>query len=104
MSVVRRTQLAEQDLQNIAYRVAIADGRPAAVDRIIDELIEQCDRLAEFCGTAMMGTAVSEIGDGVRLLAYKRWVIIFRYRSDGVDIIRFADGSQDYLSWTLQLE
>jgi len=102
MSVVRRTQLAEHDLQNIAFRVAIADGRPEAADRIIDELVEQCDRLAQFCGTAVRGTAVSEIGEGVRLLAYKRWVIIFRYCSDGVDILRFADGSQDYLSWILQ--
>ena len=101
MSTARRTEAAERDLQDIAFQIAVADGRPATADRVIDELIEQCDQLARLASTAFLGTAAPEIGNGVRLLSYKRWVIVFRYSTDGVDVLRFADGSQDYLSWTL---
>jgi len=51
-----------------------------------------------------LGTAAPEIGEGVRLFPYKRWVILFRYEPHGVDVLRFADASQDYLSWNLPRE
>ncbi len=99
MPTARRTEAAERDLQAIAIQIALADGRPVAADRIIDELIAHCEKLAERSPVAMLGTGASEIGDGVRLLSHRRWVILFRYEPHGVDILRFADGSQDYLSW-----
>ena len=101
MPAVRRTEAAERDLQSIAFQIALVDRRPATADRIIDELIGQCFKLAEQSPVAVLGTAAPELGDGVRLFPYKRWVILFRYETDGVDILRFADGSQDYLSWKL---
>ncbi len=101
MPEVRRTEAAERDLQSIAVQIGLVDGRPATADRIIDELIEQCEHLAQRSPLAALGTAAPEIGDGIRLFSYKRWAILFRYEPDGVDILRFADGSQDYLSWKL---
>jgi hypothetical protein len=32
---------------------------------------------------------------------FKRWVVLFRYAPHGIDVLRFAGGSQDYLSWKL---
>ncbi len=101
MPTVRRTEAGERDLQNIAYQIALVDGQPAAADRMIDELIGQCERLAERSPVAILGTTASEIGEGVRLLSHRRWVILFRYEPEGVVVLRFADGSQDYLSWRL---
>jgi plasmid stabilization system protein ParE len=101
MPTVRRTEAAERDLQSIAFQIGLMSQRPSAADRIIDDLIEQCEILAEQSPAAERGTAAPELGDSVRLFSHKRWVIIFRYEPHGVDILRFADGSQDYLTWKL---
>lgn len=101
MPTARRTEAAERDLQEIAIQIALVDGRPVAADRIIGELVQQCESLAERSPVAVLGTAAPEIGEGVRLLSYRRWVILFRYEPHGVDVLRFVDGSQDYLSWSL---
>jgi plasmid stabilization system protein ParE len=101
MPSARRSQSAERDLQDIAFRIAFEEQRPLTADRIIDELIGQAEKVAELSTNAILGTAAPELGEGVRLFAYKRWVIIFRYQPHGIDVLRFADGSQDYLSWRL---
>jgi plasmid stabilization system protein ParE len=101
MPSARRSESAERDLQDIAFHVAFTERRPLTADRIIDELIAQAEKLAQLSTTTVLGTAAPEIGDGVRLFPYKRWVIMFRYAPHGIDVLRFADGSQDYLSWRL---
>jgi plasmid stabilization system protein ParE len=101
MPSARRSEAAERDLQDIAFHVAFRERRPLTADRIIDELIAQAEKLAQLSTTTVLGTAAPEIGDGVRLFAYKRWVIMFRYEPHGIDVLRFADGSQEYLSWRL---
>ncbi len=101
MPEARRTEAAERDLQEIAIQIAVADGRRVVADRIIDELIEQCEKLAQRSPLVVLGTAAPEIGNSVRLFSYKRWAILFRYEPHGVDVLRIADGSQDYLSWKL---
>jgi plasmid stabilization system protein ParE len=101
MAVAYRTQAANDDLLGIAHQIGVESGRPIVADRIIDELVDRCDRLAELAHLSRFGTAVPELGNGVRLLSHRRWVIIFRYLDDGVLILRIADGSQDYLSWRL---
>jgi plasmid stabilization system protein ParE len=101
MPTARRTQAAEDDLREIAFHIAFREQRPSTADRIIDELIARCERLAESSISSIQGTAAPEIGDGVRLFAHQRWVIIFRYQPHGVGILRIADSSQDYLSWKM---
>ena len=99
MPSARRSAAAERDLQDIAFYIALRSRRPATADQIVDELIAQAERLAELSTTTLLGTAAPEIG--VRLFPFKRWVILFRYEPHGIDVLRFADGSQDYLSWKL---
>ena len=101
MPSARRSAAAERDLQDLAFHVAFRDRRPATADQIVDQLIAQAERLAELSTTTVLGTAAPEIGEGVRLFPFQRWVILFRYEPHGIDVLRFADGSQDYLSWKL---
>lgn len=101
MPTVHRTAAAEQDLQDILFHIAVEEERPIVAQKVLDELVERCNQLAELSSVATEGTLASRIGEGVRLVAHKRWVILFRYVPDGVMILRIADGSQDYLAWRL---
>ena len=101
MPTVRRSEAAERDLRDIGFHIACGERRPLAAERIIDELIAQVEKLAQLSTTTVLGTAAPEIGDDVRLFPYKRWVILFRYQPHGIEVLRFADGSQDYLTWRL---
>jgi plasmid stabilization system protein ParE len=101
MPYARRTEAAQHDLESIAFQIAVRDHRPLVADRIIDELIEQTDKLAKLSSVSVLGTPAPEIGRDVRLFPCKRWVILFRYVPHGIDVLRIADGSQDYLSWKL---
>ena len=101
MLVARRTESAEADLQEIAFQIGLLSRRPNVADKIIDELIEQANNLAITSQIATIGTEAPEIGRDVRLLSFKRWVLIFRYMPHGIDVLRIVDGSQDYLAWKL---
>jgi len=101
MPIARRSAAAEHDLQTIAYHVAFIDRNPLAADQIIDDLIGAAERLAELSTVSIMGTAAPELGNGIRLFHCQRWVIIFRYASHGIDVLRFVDGKQDYMAWKL---
>ena len=79
MPSARRSDAAERDLREIAFRIALEEQRPRVAERVIDELIGQAERLAQLSSTTVSGTAAPEIGAGVRLFSHKRWVIIFRY-------------------------
>src|SRR5687768_15630760 len=101
MPTVHRTVAAEHDLQDILFHIAIEEERPIVAQKVLDELLERFEQMAELSGVAIEGTSAPRIGEGVRLVAHKRWVILFRYVPDGVMILRIADGSQDYLAWRL---
>ena len=96
-----RTEAADNDLREIAFHIGVESGRPATAGKIIDEIIDCCDQIAELSPLSQLGTAASELGRGIRLFTHRRWVIIFRYLDEGVLILRIADGSQDYLAWKL---
>lgn len=100
MPFAHRTELAGDDLRNIAFQIGVESGRPLAADQVVDDLFDCCERLAQLSPFSQMGTAMDELGSGIRLLGHRRWVIIFQYVDDGVLILRIVDGSQDYMSWT----
>lgn len=99
MPLAERTQFADDDLREVAYQIGVESGRPQLADQIIDGLLDCCERLAELSPMSQLGTAVPELGRGVRLFPYQRWVVIFRYTGEGILVLRIADGSQDYMSW-----
>ena len=101
MRVAYRTEAADNDLRDIAFQIGVENGRPETADRIVDELVDCCEHLAELSPQSRLGTAASELGRGVRIFTHRRWVIVFRYIDEGILVLRIADGAQDYLSWKL---
>jgi len=101
MATAFRTTAANDDLCGMALQIGVESGRPAAAERVIDELIDCCDRLAALAPHAKLGTRIPQLGEEVRLFSHKRWVVIFRYLNDGALILRIVDGSRDYMSWVV---
>ena len=96
-----RSEAADGDLRSIAFQIGVESGWPQIADKVIDELIDCCEQLAALSPISRIGTLAPELGRGVRLYSYQRWVLIFRYIDEGILVLRLADGSQDYLSWKL---
>jgi hypothetical protein len=61
MGVAFRTQSADDDLRGIAFDIGVGSGRPRAADRIVDELVDCCDHLAELAPSAQLGTATPNL-------------------------------------------
>ena len=70
MPTARRTEAVEHDLRDIAFQIAVRDQRPLTAERLIDQLIEQAETLARLSASSQLGTAVPEVGAGVRLFPY----------------------------------
>lgn len=93
----RLSTLAEQDLDEIWSYVA-DDASPKTADRLIDEIVDRFDLLAEQRG---MGRARPEFGIGVRSFAVENYVIYYRHEDDDVLIARVLHGRRDQIAaWT----
>lgn len=93
----RLSTLAEQDLDEIWSYVA-DDASPKTADRLIDEIVDRFDLLAEQPG---MGRARPEFGIGVRSFAVENYVIYYRHEDDDVLIARVLHGRRDQIAaWT----
>jgi plasmid stabilization system protein ParE len=88
MPVARRTDAANSDLREIAYQIGVESGRPLASEKIIDELVDCREHLAQLSHISKLGTMASELGSDVRLYHHRRWVIVFRYTDEGVIVLR----------------
>lgn len=70
----------------------IADGNPTRALTFVDELEEKCDLLGHAPG---IGTRRPELGDGVCVLPYRRYLIFYRETGNGVRIERIMHGARD---------
>ena len=89
----RLSSLAERDLDEIWSYVA-EDASPTTADRLIDDIIDRFDLLAE---QPRMGRTRSEFGLGVRSLAVENYVIYYRHDGD-VLIARILHGRRDQMA------
>jgi toxin ParE1/3/4 len=93
MVIAFQSLQAEQDLLEIAYQIAVTDGRPHTAEIIIDELVAKCNFYAKI---PQLGTAADHLFEGCRYGRHKRWIIFYRPRPEGIDVIRIIDGARDY--------
>lgn len=87
---VRRSNNADADLTDIWVYVA-QDSR-AAADRLILDLIDAEDRLAEFPET---GRARPEIRPGIRSWPVGAYILLYRIERDGILIVRIVHGARE---------
>ena len=90
----RLSDLAERDLDEIWSYVA-EDASPTTADRLIDDIIERFDLLAEQPG---LGRVRPEFGPGVRSFAIETYVVYYRQEGDDVLIARILHGRRDQLA------
>jgi toxin ParE1/3/4 len=90
LAKVTLTSRARADLDDIWLRVA-TDARQAA-DRLIDRLLHRCRILASH---PRLGPARPEIAADARLLVEGEYLILYRVRADGVDIVRVVHGARE---------
>src|SRR5713101_244584 len=84
------TENAERDLVEIGS--FIARDNTANADRFIVRLEQHCHRLA---ARPLLGRARGELAEGLRSVAYGRYVIFYRPLDDGVEIVRVLHGARD---------
>lgn len=81
---------AEADLLDIA--IFIAEDNQTRALKFIDELEEKCDAVGR---TPSIGTARPELGDGICMLPYGRYLIFYREVDMGVRIERILHSARD---------
>ncbi len=79
------------DLESIWDFVAADD--PVAADRVIDELFAACERIASWPGIGHFRPDLT--GAPVRFWPVRPYLVVYRERSDGVQIVAVLHGSRD---------
>jgi toxin ParE1/3/4 len=97
MSNVTRTERAKIDLYEIwSY---IEKDNPRAADALIDELTRKFELLAKHNG---LGTPRPKIDANLRVFPVRRYLIVFRRITDGIEIVRVVHSARDLKKLKLQ--
>jgi toxin ParE1/3/4 len=84
------TPLAEQDLEEIGDDIAKRNPRRAA--SFVRELRQRCQKIAQIPLAAPLGP---ELGQGVRVIVFRRYLICYAVRDDGQIVIeRIVHGAR----------
>jgi toxin ParE1/3/4 len=89
---LRRTARAEQDLIEIWSYIALDN--PRAADRLLDTLDAKSLALAQH---PLMGMSRDDIAEGVRHFPVGNYLILYRVKDDGVEIVRYVHGRRRLL-------
>jgi toxin ParE1/3/4 len=84
-----RTARAEEDLIEI-WR-SIADDNPVAADKLLDHIEAVFVLLAEY---PALGPARPDLAIELRLFVVRKYLILYRQISDGVEIARVVHGAR----------
>jgi toxin ParE1/3/4 len=90
MPSVIKSPAATDDLLEIW--LYIAQDNLAAGDALIDSIDDKCRVLAEH---PQMGRRRTELGSDLHSFAEGRYVVFYRVRSDGIEIVRVLHGARD---------
>ena len=92
MGKVRRTPLAEQDLEDIWFFIAQDD--PAAADRLLDTLDA---KIALLAANPLMGLARPDIAPELRYHPVGNHLLLYRIIRGGIEIVRVVHGARNLL-------
>jgi toxin ParE1/3/4 len=89
MGSFRRTARAEDDLVEIWLYIAAEN--PNAADRLLEEIDRTCDLLAD---NPLLGRARPDIAPELRYLPIGNYLILYRTRPDGIEVVRVVHGAR----------
>jgi toxin ParE1/3/4 len=87
---VSKTRLAEKDLDDIWFHIAVDN--PDAADRVLDAINERCALLAQH---TRMGRARPELAPDLRSSPSGRYVLYYRPDAEGIELVRVLDGARE---------
>lgn len=90
MAIIQRTAQAEEDLIELWLYIA-QDNLPAA-DRVLDDIENGCQHLAE---NPLMGRLRSDIAPELRYFVVGKYLILYRIVPNGIQIVRVIHGARD---------
>ena len=90
MPAIKRTARAEEDLIDIWLYIAHDDVR--AAERLLDDIEEKFLLLA---AQPSLGPARPDIAPGLRYLPVRRYLILYREITGGIEIVRVVHGARD---------
>lgn len=93
MRTLSFTRAAQEDLADIALFIAVESGSREIAEEFAQQIRSKCGHLAGLGGT--LGTARPELGNDLRSLPFKNYVLFFRYRNRHVEIVNVLHGSRD---------
>jgi toxin ParE1/3/4 len=86
------TPAAEADLADVWAYIALERRAPLSADRFVVRLRRQCDKLAQ---SPRIGRLRPELGPAIRVFPVDRYLILYRAKADGIDVVRVLSGSID---------
>ena len=89
----RLTRVAGRALEDIARYIGEQSGDLERGAVFVAELRSQCEKLAALPG--LIGRPRSDLGHDVRSFVHGNYVIVFRYRTDTIDIINVVHVRRD---------
>lgn len=87
------TPEAESDLEEIAFYLAVKEHRPLVAKQIVRGIHEKC---AEYAASPLAGQAEPRLSLNCRRFAFKRWVVLYKPRTNGIAVLRIVDGARDF--------
>ena len=91
MAIVRLSHLADGDLDQI--RDYIRRDNPAAADRVLEQLFETLESLAN---QPEMGERRDDLGANLRAFVVRPYVIFYHPAADGIHVARIVHGARDF--------
>lgn len=92
MAQVRWTPIAEADLDDILYYIAVVDRRPETGERIYYEL-KRC--IEEQAAKQYPTLRLRSSPEGWFYVKHKRWLIFYQLREGCVEVMRVVDAAKD---------
>jgi len=87
------TPRAERHLEDVAYHIAVEEGRPLTAEKIVREIHNKCELRAQ---NPLLGEARPDLGKEYRTFSHKRWVILYYPLNDGIVVVAIFDAARDY--------
>jgi plasmid stabilization system protein ParE len=91
MDQVLWTPVAESDLDDILFYIAVVDRNAATGERIYSEIR---DKVIEHVQKSLPGHRHPDAPEGWLYLMHKRWLIFYQPFSGGIEVMRVVDATR----------